>query len=70
MADHILAHQDGPPLVFAIIVLMGGACSKCGHGTRVTSARWAKCKACGQRMRRRTGEEVETLMRERDNGDG
>ena len=26
---------------------------KCGHGTRVLSKGWAKCKECGERVERR-----------------
>ena len=53
MADHVLARRDGVGLVFALLVLQGAACPKCGHGTRATSKRWARCKACGHRVERR-----------------
>lgn len=62
---HVLAHRDGPALVVGLLVLMGAACTKCGHGTRATSKRWTKCKKCGERVRRRTNEEVDELLRVR-----
>jgi hypothetical protein len=53
MADHLLAHRDGLAFVYALMVGSGGICPDCGHGTRATSKRWAKCKACGKRVARR-----------------
>jgi tRNA(Ile2) C34 agmatinyltransferase TiaS len=61
--DHVLAHRDGLTLTLAILFAMGAACPDCGHGTRVTSKRWAKCKRCGTRVRRRSADEVEAAMR-------
>ena len=55
---HLLAHRDRPAVVMAVLMRMGAACTECGHGTRVTSKRWARCKRCGHRVRRRTAEEI------------
>lgn len=63
MTDHILARRDGIPLVAALLVASGAMCEKCGHGTRVTSKRWARCKKCDHRNRRRTMEEAKALLR-------
>ena len=40
-----------PPVV-DYLVSIGAMCPKCGHGTRVTSKRWARCKQCGERVPR------------------
>lgn len=60
----VLAHRDGPALVFGIIALMGGVCPVCGHGTRVTSKRWARCKrdGCDGRAQRRTADEARAII--------
>jgi uncharacterized protein (DUF983 family) len=52
--DSILAHEDHLALFVGCLVYIGAMCPKCGHGTRVTSKRWAKCKKCGERVERRT----------------
>ena len=67
---HVLAHRDGPGVVVGILMAMGAACPKCGHGTRVTSKRWAKCKKCGERVMRRTGKEVGELLHHPDSEGG
>ena len=45
---------DKPNLVnfFALLILQGAACPKCGYGTRKTSKRWRRCKRpeCGERI--------------------
>lgn len=51
-ASHILSHKVGGAIVVALLVQMGAMCPKCGHGTRVTSKRWARCKKCGERVGR------------------
>ena len=56
--DHVLARRDGLALVLALLLGSGAMCPKCGFGTRVTSKRWAKCKRCGERVLRRTMEDV------------
>lgn len=35
-----------------LLATAGAICPKCGYGTRVTSKNWAKCKKCGERVRR------------------
>jgi uncharacterized protein (DUF983 family) len=52
----------GVPPIVLILVAMGGMCPKCGHGTRKTSKRWAKCKACGERVRRHTEDEMREML--------
>ena len=51
--DFSLANSNHLALVLACMMFSGGMCPKCGHGTRVTSKRWAKCKKCGKRCERR-----------------
>jgi uncharacterized protein (DUF983 family) len=46
--------------MFSALIFMGEMCPKCGHGTRVTSKRWAKCKKCGERVERRGLPELPT----------
>ena len=53
MAAHPLAHKKGIGLVLGIMIYKGDMCHKCGHATRVTSKRWARCKKCGERVERR-----------------
>jgi uncharacterized protein (DUF983 family) len=55
-AAHPLASKTGLALVLGILVRDGDMCPKCGHGTRVTSKRWARCKKCGERCRRGPGD--------------
>ena len=59
---HPLAHREGLTFVLAYMMARGGMCPKCGHGTRVTSKRWAKCKKCGERVRRRSEQEVDEMV--------
>jgi uncharacterized protein (DUF983 family) len=69
MADrHLLAHRDGLPLVTALLIGSGGMCPDCGHGTRATSKRWAKCKQCGKRVARRSMDEVAAELRTKERG--
>ena len=48
-----LARLDHLELFFLILLYEGSLCPKCGHGTRVLSKGWAKCKECGERVERR-----------------
>ena len=48
----VLAHRDGIGLMLGLLMHQGAMCSKCGHGTRATSKRWAVCKKCGERTER------------------
>lgn len=67
--EHILAHKGGINLVLLILHLQGAVCPECGHGTRRTSKRWAKCKSCGRmKIRRRTREEVKAILDEMREG--
>jgi len=45
--DFSLANLDHLELFFLILLSEGSLCPKCGHGTRVLSKGWAKCKECG-----------------------
>ena len=58
--SHILAHKKGLELFVGLLVYSGGMCPKCGYGTRVTSKRWAKCKRCGERVARRSLDDLKT----------
>ena len=49
---HPLATLDGIASIYGILLNMGAMCPKCGHGTRATSRRWARCKTCGERVER------------------
>ena len=49
---HPLSHRDGLAFAVGFLVGTGAMCPKCGHGTRVTSKRWARCKRCGERVAR------------------
>jgi tRNA(Ile2) C34 agmatinyltransferase TiaS len=53
-----LASLSGLAVVVTLLAGSGAMCPKCGHGTRVTSKRWAKCKKCGERVARRPMDEV------------
>jgi predicted amidophosphoribosyltransferase len=46
------APTTGMSVGFTILLRAGAICSKCGHGTRATSGRWARCKKCGARVQR------------------
>lgn len=48
----ILATEQGVAATVGVMLFMGGICPDCGSGTRVTSKRWARCKACGRRVQR------------------
>ena len=48
-----LANLDHLEVFLRALVYKGAMCPKCGHATRVTSKRWAKCKKCGERVERR-----------------
>lgn len=48
-----LANRGHLALVVGALVVMGAMCPTCGHGTRATSKCWARCKKCGERVRRR-----------------
>ena len=45
--DFSLANLGHLELFFLILLYEGSLCPKCGHGTRVLSKGWAKCKECG-----------------------
>ena len=45
-----LAHKDGLAVFLLLLASKGAMCLKCGHGTRRTSKRWARCKGCGERV--------------------
>lgn len=47
-----LATKTGIEMMFAMMIYNGDMCHKCGHGTRKTSKNWARCKKCGERVRR------------------
>lgn len=49
---NLLANRTGIAVVVTLLMGSGAMCPECGHGTRVTSKRWAKCKKCGTRVRR------------------
>ena len=48
--QHPLATVTGLGLVIGFLLRDGAMCPKCGHGTRATSKRWARCKKCGERV--------------------
>lgn len=50
--QHPLATVGGICAVLGILLRDGAMCPTCGHGTRVTSRRWARCVKCGGRVRR------------------
>ena len=68
--DHPLAHKDGPALLMALLFYQGAMCPKCGHGTRVTSKRWAKCKKCGEKVERRELPKVDPQTKRPDLANG
>lgn len=62
---HPLASLDGLGLTLAILLAMGAACPVCGFGTRATSKGWARCERCGERVERRSAEDVGNEIRSR-----
>lgn len=56
----IFASKRGIELILALLFHTGAMCDQCGHGTRVTSKRWARCKKCGARVERRPMPEAES----------
>lgn len=50
--QHPLATVTGIGTVIGLLLRDGAMCPKCGHGTRATSKRWARCKKCGERVQR------------------
>jgi len=58
--ERSLAYEPMLSRMFSALIFMGEMCPKCGHGTRVTSKRWAKCKKCGERVERRGLPELPT----------
>jgi len=67
MAEHILANRTGIAVVVTLLFGSGAMCGECGHGTRVTSKNWAKCKKCGARVRRIPMEKVADALSARIN---
>ena len=65
-----LAHRGGILVVGALLLGSGAMCAKCGYGTRVTSKRWARCKKCGERVRRRSMEDVAAALMAPPNPEG
>lgn len=59
-----LATRSGITLVVALLFKMGAMCPTCGHGTRVTSKNWARCKKCDTRVRRHALPEAPDPSRE------
>ena len=51
---NILTNQKGLELFVSLLMYQGAMCPKCNYGTRVTSKRWARCKKCGERVERRS----------------
>lgn len=45
-----LATKTGIGLMIVMLLKSGALCPKCGHGTKKTSKRWARCKKCGERI--------------------
>lgn len=60
-----LANKRHLSAMIGILVLSGAMCPKCGHGTRRTSKRWAKCKQCGERVARQSIEDAGAQLSER-----
>jgi uncharacterized protein (DUF983 family) len=53
--QHPLATAIGLGLVLGFLLRDGAMCPACGHGTLVTSKRWARCKRCNERVQRKGG---------------
>lgn len=60
---HVLAQKDGIMLVGLLLLGSGAQCRRCGYGTRATSKNWARCKRCGERVRRIPMEEVAATIK-------
>jgi len=58
-----LANKNHLSFFLEVLVAMGALCPVCGKGTRRTSKRWARCKECGERVRRHTEEEIHDAHR-------
>lgn len=56
-----LANKNHLALFVEILFLTGALCPKCAYATRRTSKNWAKCKRCGERVRRRNEREAVSL---------
>ena len=54
MTKHPLATATGIGMMIGFLLRDGAMCPKCGHGTRATGKRWARCGKCGERVRRQT----------------
>jgi hypothetical protein len=52
LIKHPLAHKNGIDAFFGLMIASGLLCPKCSYATRATSKNWAKCKKCGERVRR------------------
>jgi predicted Zn-ribbon and HTH transcriptional regulator len=52
LREHPLATKSGLEMMVRLLLHIGAMCPKCGFGTRRTSKRWARCKKCGERVRR------------------
>jgi len=48
-----LANLGHLELFLTILLYEGSLCPECGHSTRATSKRWARCKKCGHRVERK-----------------
>jgi tRNA(Ile2) C34 agmatinyltransferase TiaS len=53
MKQHPLATVTGLGQGIGFLLRDGAMCPKCGHGTRATSQRWARCTGCGARVQRK-----------------
>lgn len=51
-AAYPFATKSGIEMLCVMLLHNGDMCPKCGYGTRHTSGNWAKCKQCGERVRR------------------
>jgi tRNA(Ile2) C34 agmatinyltransferase TiaS len=60
---HPFANLEGIALAVGYFLFTGAMCPTCQVGTRVTSKRWARCKKCGGRVRRRTEAEFDEALR-------
>lgn len=62
----LLSNRIGIALVLTELLTMGALCPACGHGTRVTSKRWARCKKCGERVQRQSASADRAAPAQRD----